>query len=163
MRFAILIYVPLLWWSLFFISVCFVAKGQFRRRYGSISSVCKEVRKSDFLSLCLLLHMLANWTICTSVRSLSLCVYLSVSLSLSQLGWNVLKWNHFGLTFYLCILQCWSSNAILRILEICEFIGQLEDVSEESGSMLVVQLGSLLVVDICTEDVCSFTIWAPSC
>ena len=81
-------YVPLLCRSLFFISVSFVAKGQVRRRYTSISSVCKEVRKLEFLSVCLLLHMLANWTICTSVRSLSLslslclCVCVSFSIGL---------------------------------------------------------------------------------
>ena len=142
---ASLIYVPLLWWSLFFISVSFVAEGQVHRSYGSISSVCKVVRKLEVLSVCLLLHMLAKWTICTSVRS----------LSLSHLGWNMLKWNHSILIFHLFILQCWSSNAILRKLEIYEFIGQFEDVPEESGSMLDVQLGLLLVAHTCTEDVFS--------
>jgi len=114
-------------------------------------------------SFCLSVCCSTYWRIGPFAHRCALCLCVCVCLSLSQLGWNVLKWNHFGLRFYLFILQCWSSNAIFRKLEICELIGQLEDVSQESGSMLVVQLGSLLVVDICIEDVCSFTIWAPSC
>ena len=140
----------------------FCCQGQVRRRYGSISSVCKEVKKLEFFN-CLFIAPHVGELDHLHIGALSVSLSLCVCVCLSQLGWNVLKWNHFGLTFYLCILQCWSSNAILRILEICELIGQFEDVSEESGSMLVVQLGSLLVVDICTEDVCSFTISAPSC
>ena len=50
------------------------------------------------------------------------------------------------------VKQFWISSASFRGLEICEFI---EDVSEESGSMLVVKLSLLLVADTFTEDVCS--------
>lgn len=50
-----------------FISVSYVAKGQlYRFKYGSIFSVCKEVRELEFLSVLFLAQYVGKWTISTS-------------------------------------------------------------------------------------------------
>ncbi len=118
-------------------------------------------------SFCLSVYYTTCWRIELHHGALSLSLSVSlcpcVCVSLSQLCWNVLKWNHGCLMFYLFILQCWSSYAIFRKLEIWEFIGQFEDIPEEFGSMLVVSIRFVVGCRHLYRGCVLFTIWAPSC